>query len=74
MAKVLDNMGKAKRVPIVPRESLRISGDDLMDLKLHAAQEILSEVFGITVVEAEEMIKQRSKERMLWPERFQTDR
>lgn len=74
MTKVLDNMGKAKGKPIVSRESLRISGDDLIDLKLNAAQEILSEVFGITVVEAEEMIKQRSKERMLWPERFQSDR
>jgi hypothetical protein len=48
---------------------MAISGDDLIGLKLHAAQEILAEVFGITVVEAEEMIKQRSKERMLWPER-----
>jgi len=74
MENVLDNMGKAKRKPIVPRESSRISGDDLIDLKLHAAQEILAEVFGITVVEAEEMIKQRSKPRMLWPERCQNDR
>ncbi|MFZ2471065.1 MAG: hypothetical protein WAW52_03890 [Methanothrix sp.] len=74
MAKVLDNMGKLKRKPIVPHENSRIGGDDLIDLKLHAAQEILAEVFGITVVDAEEMIKQRSKERMLWPERFQTDR
>jgi len=74
MANVLDNMGKTKRKPIVPRESSRIIDDNLIDLKLHAAQEILAEVFGITVVEAEEMIKQRSKERMLWPEIFQTDR
>ncbi len=74
MARVQDNMGKVKRKPVVPRENSRISGDDLIDLKLHAAQEILAEVFGITVVDAEEMIKQRSKERMLWPERFQTDR
>ena len=74
MANVLDNMGKTKRKPIVPRESSRIGDDNLIDLKLHAAQEILAEVFGITVVEAEEMIKQRSKERMLWPEIFQTDR
>ncbi|MCK9566014.1 MAG: hypothetical protein M0Q43_08195 [Methanothrix sp.] len=74
MAKVLDNMGKVKRKPIAPHESSLISSDDLIDLKLHAAQEILAEVFGITVVDAEEMIKQRSKERMLWPERFQADR
>ena len=73
MAKVQSNNGKVRRKPIVPREDSRICNDDLIDLKLHAAHEILSEVFGITVVEAEEMIKQRSKERMLWPERFQTD-
>jgi hypothetical protein len=73
MDKVQGNMGKAKKKPIVPRESSLISGDDLIDLKLHAAQEILAEVFGITVVDAEEMIKQRSKERMLWPERFQDE-
>jgi hypothetical protein len=73
MEKALGNMGKAKK-SIVPRKSSRISGDDLMDLKLHAAQEILAEVFSITVAEAEEMIKQRSKERMLWPEIFQQEK
>ncbi|MDQ1261646.1 MAG: hypothetical protein QG575_827 [Euryarchaeota archaeon] len=74
MAEVLGNNGKVKRKPIVPPENSRISGDELIDLKLHAAQEILAEVFGISIVDAQEMIKQRSKERMLWPERFQTDR
>jgi hypothetical protein len=74
MAKVQSNNGSVRTMPIVPRENSRICDDDLIDLKLHAAQEILAEVFGITVVEAEEMIKQRSKERMLWPERFQIDR
>ena len=74
MAKVLSINGKVRRKPIVPCEISRIGNDGLIDLKLHAAQEILAEVFGITVIEAEEMIKQRSKERMLWPERFQTDR
>jgi hypothetical protein len=73
MVKVLSNNGKVRRKPIVSRQDSRICDDDLIDLKLHAAQEILAEVFGITVVEAEEMIKQRSKERMLWPERFLTD-
>jgi len=34
MAKVIDNMGKAKRKPIVPRESSRIRGDDLIDIGL----------------------------------------
>jgi hypothetical protein len=71
MAKALNSMGKEKGKP---RESSRIIGDDLIDLELHAAQEILAEVFSITVVEAEEMIKQRSKERTLWPERFQIER
>jgi hypothetical protein len=74
MSRVLDNKGNLLIEPIVARENSQISGDDLIDLKLHVAQEILAEVFGITVVEAEEMIKLRSKERMLWPERFQTHR
>ena len=43
---------------------------DSIDVELHAAKEILAEVFGITVAEAEEMIKQRCLERMLWPEKF----
>jgi hypothetical protein len=68
MARVVSNNGKVRIKPIVPREDS--CDDDLTDLKLHAAQEILSEVFGITVLEAEEMIRQRSKERILWPERF----
>jgi hypothetical protein len=42
-------------------------------MKLHAAQEILAEVFGISLAEAEEMIRQRSRERTLWPERFSAD-
>jgi hypothetical protein len=39
-------------------------------MELHAAKEILAEVFGITIPKVEEMIRQRSEERMLWPERF----
>jgi isopentenyldiphosphate isomerase len=74
MAKVLDNMDGLKGNPIALSEKSRMHNDDLIDLKLHAAQEILAEVFGITVAEAEEMIKQRSKERILWPEKFETDR
>lgn len=75
MAKSLDNTASSKDVSIVSKDASRMSmkGDDLIDMKLHAAQEILAEVFGITVVEAEEMIRQRSKERMLWPERFQPE-
>jgi hypothetical protein len=72
MANAPDNTAK-KRLTIAPQESSRQSSDDLIDLKLHAAQEILAEVFGISVVEAEEMIKLRSRERMLWPERFAAD-
>ena len=73
MAIILEDMGKAKGKTILPRKSSRMGSKDLIDMKLHAAQEILAEVFGITVVEAEEMIRQRSKERMLWPERFQPE-
>ncbi|MDD4650833.1 MAG: hypothetical protein PHQ34_01250 [Methanothrix sp.] len=74
MAKVLDNMDGLKGNPIALSENSHMRNDDLIDLKLHAAQEILAEVFGITVAEAEEMIKQRSKERILWPEEFETER
>ena len=73
MAIILEDMGRAKGKTILPRESSRMSGKDLIDMKLHAAQEILAEVFGITVVEAEDMIKQRSKEKMLWPEKSQPE-
>lgn len=73
MATILEDMGKAKGKAILPRISSRMGGKDLIDMKLHAAQEILAEVFGITVVEAEEMIRQRSRERMLWPEKFQPE-
>lgn len=52
---------------------MSMNGDDLIDLKLHAAQEILAEVFGISIVEAEEMIRQRSREKTLWPASFPVD-
>ena len=42
----------------------------MIELQLAAAKEILAEVFDITISEAEEMIKQRSQERTLWPEKF----
>lgn len=74
MAKVLDNMDGLNENPIALSENSLMRNDDLIDLKLCAAQEILAEVFGITVNEAKEMIKQRSKERILWPEKFETDR
>jgi len=62
-----------KSLTSMPQEGSRLKSDELIDKKLHAAQEILAEVFGISVAEAEEMIKQRSRERMLWPERFADD-
>lgn len=39
-------------------------------LELQAAMEILAEVFGIKTSEVEEIIRVRSEERELWPERF----
>jgi len=48
----------------------RMDGRDLIDEQLSAAREILAEVFGISIPEAEEMIRERSREKMLWPERF----
>ena len=74
MAALLDNLGKAKRHPILPGKGSRIGGKDSIEVELHAAKEILAEVFGITDVEADEMIKQRCLERMLWPEKFGMDK
>lgn len=71
---LLDNLGKAKRHPILPGKGSRIGGKDSIEVELHAAKEILAEVFGITDVEADEMIKQRCLERMLWPEKFGMDK
>jgi len=48
-------------------------GEELTGMKLQAAREILAEVFGISLAEAEEMIKQRSRERTLWPESFSAE-
>jgi hypothetical protein len=39
-------------------------------LELQAAVEILAEVFGIKTAEVEEIIRVRSEEREVWPERF----
>ena len=74
MAVLLDNLGNAKRHPILPGKGSRIGGKDSIEVELHAAKEILAEVFGITDVEADEMIKQRCLERMLWPEKFGMDK
>ena len=71
----MNSTTSTKETPIIPPEDSRMSvnGDDLIDMKLHAAQEILAEVFGISVNEAEEMIRQRSREKMLWPAGFSVD-
>jgi len=58
----------------LPGKGSRIGGKDSIEVELHAAKEILAEVFGITDVEADEMIKQRCLERMLWPEKFGMDK
>lgn len=42
-------------------------------MELAAAKEILAEVFSISLQEVEEMIRRRSEERALWPERFCID-
>ncbi len=42
-------------------------------MELQAALEILAEVFGIRISEVEEMIRLRSEEKELWPERFYID-
>lgn len=75
MAKSLDKGASSKDVSIVSKDASRMNmkGDDMIDMKLHAAQEILAEVFGISVVEAEDMIRQRSREKMLWPASFPVD-
>jgi len=73
MTKVLPSLGKSKRRPIEPGCGSRSGGKDPVDLELCAAKEILAEVFGITLPEVDEMIKQRSEERMIWPERFWLD-
>lgn len=70
MAKSPIVKARKRKTPLDPMQSQCKSSDELAFMKLCAAREILAEVFGISLAEAEEMIKQRSRERMLWPERF----
>ncbi len=65
-----DNPEKPGKHSILARHSSRTGGKDMIELELAAAKEILAEVFDITFAEAEEMIKQRSRDRTLWPEKF----
>ena len=64
---------QSRKASLPPQERSGRSGEGLTGMKLQAAQEILAEVFGISLAEAEEMIKQRSRERTLWPESFSAD-
>ena len=64
---------QSRKASLPPQERSGRSGEELTGMKLQAAQEILAEVFGISLAEAEEMIKQRSRERTLWPESFSAD-
>jgi hypothetical protein len=73
MARAPASAAQPRRKPLKPQERAVRSSEELTDMKLHAAQEILAEVFGISLGEAEEMIRQRSRERTLWPERFSAD-
>ncbi|MDM7935420.1 MAG: hypothetical protein QUS08_08550 [Methanothrix sp.] len=47
--------------------------EEMAAMELAAAKEILAEVFSISLQEVEEMIRRRSEERALWPERFCID-
>ena len=73
MARSSVSPAQFRKVPLQPQGRTVRNGEELTDMKLQAAQEILAEVFGISLAEAEEMIKQRSRERTLWPERFSAD-
>ncbi len=73
MPLVLDSSGKSSKPSISVSDISRMGGEDLIDQQLFAAKEILAEVFNITFDEAGEMIKQRSQERTLWPEKFGED-
>ncbi len=71
MAGVLDRLGRARKRPVEMRRQGPVSRSaDLHNLQLQAAKEILAEVFGVTLAEVEVMIRLRSEERTLWPERF----
>lgn len=69
MPLALDRPRKSKK-SVLSGNISRTDGKNLMELELLAAKEILAEVFDITFAEAEEMIRQRSLERTIWPERF----
>jgi hypothetical protein len=73
MANAPDGAVEANRPDIALQDRSRRSKDDLIAQKLHTAQEILAEVFGISTVEAAEMIRQHSWQEILLEERPATD-
>ena len=70
MQLAIDSTVKSGKNSILASYGSRTGGKDMIELQLAAAKEILAEVFDITIAEAEDMIKQRSQERTLWPEKF----
>jgi len=70
MARAQAGAARHLKTPSPPQDRASVRGEELTGMKLYAAQEILAEVFGISIPEAEEMIRDRSREKMLWPERF----
>lgn len=70
MSLAIDGTEKPRKHSILASHGSRTGGKDMIELELIAAKEILAEVFDITIAEAEEMIKQRSHDRTLWPEKF----
>ena len=73
MVKTPIRSAQSRRASLPSQKRSGLSGEELTGMKLQAAQEILAEVFGISLAEAEEMIKQRSRERTLWPESFSAE-
>jgi hypothetical protein len=68
MAGVLELIiGPQKRLVIC---SEKAPGADPSVLELQIAMEILAEVFGISILEVEEMLQQRSENTEQWPEVF----
>jgi len=73
MVKAPTSPAQSRKASLPSQERPGRRGEELTGMKLQAAQEILAEVFGISLAEAEEMIKQRSRERTLWPESFSAE-
>ena len=70
MPLAINSTEKPRKDSILASHGSRTGGEYMIELELIASKEILAEVFDITIAEAEDMIKQRSQERTLWPEKF----